>query len=79
MDETIELILTGCGNEIDSGNGSIFSPSFPDNYPLNAVCKWTFKLTAIDVLHLHFRVYQLAEMHTLIVSGENGSSHPPSG
>ena len=36
----IYLILDACGGLIDTSNGTITSPSFPDLYPANKNCIW---------------------------------------
>ena len=35
-----QYILDACGGLIDTSNGTITSPSFPDLYPANKNCIW---------------------------------------
>ena len=43
-----------CGGEFTDANGHLSSPSYPDNYPSNADCIYTFSQPTGSVILLNF-------------------------
>ena len=51
-----------CGGDLrDSSHGSINSPGYPGNYPINRDCTWTVQIAPGNVIHFTFS--QLAMEH----------------
>ena len=51
-----------CGGDLrDSSHGSINSPGYPGNYPINRDCSWTVQISPGNVIHFTFS--QLAMEH----------------
>jgi hypothetical protein len=63
-----------CGAALTASTGEILSPSYPNQYPLNAACQWTLPPptpnTTTTIL-LDTPDFQLASSHTLTVTSAN--------
>lgn len=50
---------TGCGGVLDSRTGTIRSPNFPNEYPVQRSCNWTINGNINDVILLNFITFDL--------------------
>ncbi|XP_076455109.1 uncharacterized protein LOC143289822 isoform X2 [Babylonia areolata] len=65
-----------CGGDIKAAQGHLRSPGFPNLYPLNAMCQWTFPPAKPGrLLFFDFPQFQLAQNHSVVITEKrNGSS-----
>ncbi|KAL8625773.1 hypothetical protein ACOMHN_012365 [Nucella lapillus] len=72
-----QLQETACGGVIKASKGRLRSPAFPNLYPLNARCQWTFPPAkpAGRLLFFDFPQFQLASNHSVTIKElKNGTS-----
>ena len=50
----IPLHFAGCSGIYTAANGTITSPNYPQNYPINKLCKYRIKVTAGMRIQLNF-------------------------
>jgi tolkin protein len=50
---------TACGGILDASNGTIFSPSFPKEYPTNKECVWEILAPENHKITLNFTHFDL--------------------
>jgi hypothetical protein len=55
------FIVVACGGELKDRNGTITSPSYPDQYPVNKKCSWSIRAPPLHKIKLSFKEFELEE------------------
>lgn len=56
---TYSTSVSSCGGEIHAATGSISTPGYPANYPLNIQCIWKLKIAPGNRIHVSFSEFSL--------------------
>ncbi|KAI8496547.1 Kremen protein 1 [Branchiostoma belcheri] len=66
--EVFEASIGACGGELKTNEGVIYSPNFPEPYPLDQNCVWNIQVSSQNIIRINIELLDISDGDSLMIT-----------